>query len=129
MKEKFDKRKLSKYSGFYSSSNLLNKLGKVAKKAGVKVVYAVLLLYYALMDDHVTMKDKAVVLGALGYFILPFDLIPDILGPLGYSDDMTALVFALLTIWGNIKPNVHEQARKRLSEWFHDVKPEDLKLF
>ncbi|MDE6022259.1 MAG: DUF1232 domain-containing protein, partial [Muribaculaceae bacterium] len=110
---KFDRKKLSKYEGDYSSPKLLKKLGKVARKAGVKVVYAVLLLYYSLMDDHVTMKDKAVVLGALGYFILPFDLIPDILGPLGYTDDMTALTFALLTVWGNIKPETHEKAKHR----------------
>lgn len=126
---KFNRKKLSKYEGKYSSHKLLNKIGKVAKKAGVKVVYAVLLLYYSLMDEHVTMKDKAVVLGALGYFILPFDLIPDILGPLGYTDDMTALTFALMTVWGNIKPETHETAKNRLREWFHEVDPEDLKLF
>ena len=88
-----------------------------------------LLLYYALLDGDVPLKDKAIVVGALGYFILPFDFIPDMLGPLGFSDDMGALILALKTIWSNITPKVKEQARQKLSEWFDEVDPEELKLF
>ena len=129
MKYKLDKETVSGYAQVYNPSKLLEKLGKVAKKAGAKVVYAVLLLYYALLDGDVPLKDKAIVVGALGYFILPFDFIPDMLGPLGFSDDMGALILALKTIWCNITPKVKEQARQKLSEWFDEVDPEDLKLF
>ena len=129
MKYKLDKETVSGYAQIYNPSKLLEKLGKVAKKAGAKVVYAVLLLYYALLDGDVSLKDKAIVVGALGYFILPFDFIPDMLGPLGYTDDMGALVLALKTIWTNITPKVKEQARQKLSEWFDEVDPEELKLF
>ena len=129
MKYKLDKETVSGYAKVYNPSKLLEKLGKVAKKAGAKVVYAVLLLYYALLDGDVPLKDKAIVVGALGYFILPFDFIPDMLGPLGYTDDMGALVLALKTIWTNITPKVKEQARQKLSEWFDEVDPEELKLF
>lgn len=129
MKYKLDKETVSGYAQVYNPSKLLEKLGKVAKKAGAKVVYAVLLLYYALLDGDVPLKDKAIVVGALGYFILPFDFIPDMLGPLGYTDDMGALVLALKTIWTNITPKVKEQARQKLSEWFDEVDPEELKPF
>lgn len=129
MKYKLDKETVSGYAQIYNPSKLLEKLGKVAKKAGAKVVYAVLLLYYALLDGDVPLKDKAIVVGALGYFILPFDFIPDMLGPLGFSDDMGALILALKTIWSNITPKVKEQARQKLSEWFDEVDPEELKLF
>ena len=129
MKYKLDKETVSGYAKVYNPSKLLEKLGKVAKKAGAKVVYAVLLLYYALLDGDVSLKDKAIVVGALGYFILPFDFIPDMLGPLGFSDDMGALILALKTIWSNITPKVKEQARQKLSEWFDEVDPEELKLF
>lgn len=129
MKYKLDKDTISGYAKLYNPSQLLEKLGKVAKKAGVKVVYAVLLLYYAMLDGDVPFKDKIIVAGALGYFILPFDFVPDMLGPLGYTDDMTALIFALKTIWNNITPTVHAQALAKLSDWFDDVRPEDLKLF
>ena len=129
MKYKLDKETVSGYAQVYNPSKLLEKLGKVARKAGAKVVYAVLLLYYALLDGDVPLKDKAIVVGALGYFILPFDFIPDMLGPLGFSDDMGALLLALKTIWSNITPKVKEQARQKLSEWFDEVDPEELKLF
>ena len=129
MKYKLDKETVSGYAQVYNPSKLLEKLGKVARKAGAKVVYAVLLLYYALLDGDVPLKDKAIVVGALGYFILPFDFIPDMLGPLGYTDDMGALVLALKTIWTNITPKVKEQALQKLSEWFDEVDPEELKLF
>lgn len=129
MKYKLDKDTISGYAQIYNPSKLLEKLGNVAKKAGVKVVYAVLLLYYALLDGDVPLKDKAIVVGALGYFILPFDFIPDMLGPLGYSDDLSALILALKTIWSNITPMVKAQAKGKLSEWFDDVNTEDLELF
>ncbi len=129
MKYKLDKETISGYAQVYNPSKLLEKLGNVAKKAGVKVVYAALLLYYALLDGDVPLKDKAIVVGALGYFILPVDFIPDMLGPLGYTDDLSALVFALKTIWDNLTPKVYAQAQGKLSEWFDDIETKDLKLF
>lgn len=119
---------LLSYEEHYSSTKLFDKIGKVAKKAGVKVVYAALLLYYALLDGQVPLKDKAIVLGALGYFILPVDMIPDIL-PGGYLDDSGAMIMALKTIWDNITPTTHAQARKRLEAWFGPVSDKELKLF
>lgn len=127
-KEKI-KDSLAVFSKEYSPEKLKDKLGAVAKKAGVKTVYAVLLLYYALMDKEVPFKSKVIVMGSLGYFIFPTDLIPDLLGPLGFTDDLAALLFALRSIWNNISPRTHEKARKRLEEWFGEVKNSDLKLF
>ncbi len=129
MKYNLDTNTISGYAQIYNPSKLLDELSNVAKMAGVKVVYAVLLLYYALLDGDVPLKDKAIVAGALGYFVLPFDFVPDMLGPLGYTDDFTALVYALKTIWNNITPKVHEQAWKKLSGWFSEVANTDLKLF
>lgn len=116
------------YGQNYSDSKLMDKITSVAKKAGVKTVYAALLLYYAVMDDEVPMKDKAVVIGALGYFILPLDLIPDLL-PGGYTDDLGALIMALKVVWDNIKPATHAKARQRLESWFGPVSDGDLTLF
>ena len=112
----------------YSPTKLFDKLSQVAKKAGLKTVYAVLLLYYALLDGNIPFKDKAIVIGALGYFILPVDAIPDFL-PGGYVDDAGAAILALKSIWNNITPNIKAQARKRLSAWFGTVSDADLKLF
>ena len=38
--------------------------------------------------------NATLMIGALGYFILPADIVPDFLGPIGYIDDGAALTFA-----------------------------------
>ncbi len=129
MANKFSYSTAETFGIFYSPEKLFKKIGSVAKKAGVKVVYSALLLYYAMMDKEVPITDKVIVVGALGYLILPLDAIPDFLGPLGYTDDASALILALKSIWSNITANTQRQARARLNEWFDDVNPTDLKLF
>lgn len=120
---------LTRFEGWYSRTKLFNKIGKVARKAGVKGVYAALLLYYALADGNVPLRDKIIVVGALGYFICPTDFIPDVLGPLGYTDDVSALMWALSRIWNNITPSTHEKAKSRLRQWFPSVDDSDIVLF
>ena len=127
--EKPTKKSVVNFGSNYSPSKLFEKISNVAKKAGTKTVYAALLLYYSLTDGDVPLKDKAIVVGALGYFILPIDAIPDMLGPLGYTDDLGAMVLALKTIWDNITPSTHQQARKQLEAWFGTVSDSELKLF
>lgn len=128
MAKKFNSSTAGMFTSFYSPEKLFIKIGDVAKSAGVKVIYAVLLLYYALFDEEVPINDKMIVIGALGYFILPLDLIPDIL-PGGYTDDFGALILALKSIWDNITSSTHSKARARLNSWFNNVDPSDLKLF
>lgn len=63
-------------------------LKSLQKKAGSSVLYAVLLLYFTLQKPKVLVKAKTTIIGALGYFILPLDLIPDIALGVGYTDDL-----------------------------------------
>lgn len=95
----------------------------------MKAVYATLILYYALTDNNVAMKDKAIVIGALGYFICPVDFIPDLLGPMGYTDDFTTMILAVQSIWATITPSVTAKASARLEAWFGKVEDTDLELF
>ncbi len=120
---------ISNYVGNYSPTKLFEKIGSVASKAGAKAVYAVLFLYHAITDNEVPLKDKALVVGALGYFILPLDIIPDFMGPLGYTDDVAVATAALKAIWGNITPKTKGKTRRRLIEWFCSVNSDDLELF
>lgn len=119
----------SAYSKNYSETELWNKVKKVAQQAGVKIIYAVLLLYYVATDKNVSMADKAKIYGALGYFILPLDLIPDTIPMVGYTDDFTALIWALRAVWSNITPEIEVKAKAKLKEWFGDINENDLKLF
>ena len=84
-----------KYSKYYSEKSLWEKIKKFSKVAGVQVVYAVLLLYYAMSSKNVDVKTKLFIAASLGYFILPTDAIFDLTPIIGYSDDLGVLLFAI----------------------------------
>ncbi|WP_071393027.1 YkvA family protein [Bacillus tuaregi] len=115
-----DEKALQEHSKHYSENGLWEKIKKYSKKAGSSAVYAVLLLYYVLQKKEVPKKSKAVILGALGYFILPLDFIPDIAAGIGFTDDIGALVAALWQVSMYIDADVKQQARDRLKSWFGD---------
>jgi len=102
----------------YSDEKFWDKLKKHAKKAGSSVVYAVLLLYYTLQKPEIPVKTKATIIGALGYFILPIDLVPDFLVGMGYADDLGALGIALLQVVMYIDETIKFKATSKLQEWF-----------
>jgi uncharacterized membrane protein YkvA (DUF1232 family) len=85
----------SKYEKHFSEDSFWNKIGKYAKEAGTKVVYSGLILYYAVQSPNTPLKSKIQIYGALGYLILPLDLVPDFLPVVGYVDDLGALGLAL----------------------------------
>ena len=109
---------IEKYQENYSDSGLQRKMKSVARWAGAKVMYAVLLLYSVLQSPTISKADKGKIYGALGYFILPTDLVVDFLPVVGYSDDLAALMIALHAVATNITPEVKAQARTKLSKWF-----------
>lgn len=112
---------IQKYQKHYSESGLFSKIGNVCKKAGIKAIYYVLLLYYVLIDENTSLKDKSVILGALGYFILPLDLLPDFIPVAGFADDIAALSACLHTVKANLTPSVKKKAVQKLCDWFTDI--------
>ncbi len=111
----------SGYARFFSHTSFRKKLKRTASKAGRKVVYAALVLYYAATDKSIPLRQRAKIYGALGYFILPIDLIPDFTAILGYTDDLGALLWALKSIADNITPEICAKAAERLMLWFPDA--------
>lgn len=116
----------NQYSKYFSEESLWKKIKKFSKNAGVTVVYAVLLLFYVMKSKDVTVKTKVSIAAALGYFILPTDAIFDLTPLVGYSDDLGVLIFALSQVSSNITPEIREQARSKLSEWFGEINEEEL---
>lgn len=102
----------------YSEASLFRKLKKYARAAGEELVEKSLVLYYTLQKSDTPLWAKTVIYSVLGYFILPLDLIPDALMPMGFSDDLGAILAALATISLHVTPDVREKARARMSEWF-----------
>ena len=118
----------TKFGKFFSDSYFWKKLQKKVKKIGMKVTYAALLCYYVLKSPDVSRKDKAKIYGALGYFILPLDLIPDYVPMMGYTDDLSALLYCLHSIWKNITLEIERQAREQLYRWFGTIDENEIVL-
>jgi uncharacterized membrane protein YkvA (DUF1232 family) len=109
---------IEKYSQHYSENSFWNKVKTAALSAGRELIEKALWLYYALIDPDTPKKAKMIILGALGYFILPFDLIPDFIPLIGYTDDLAVLAGAIVIVAQNIKDEHKEKAANRLKEWF-----------
>ena len=113
-------KNIEKYQDRYNEQDFIAKVTKAAKKAGIKVVYLALILYYVLKSPKVKMADKGKIWGALGYFILPIDFIPDFIPIAGYTDDLAALLWAFYSVAKNVTPEIESQAKQKLHDWFGD---------
>lgn len=118
---------VDQYKEHYSESGLWNKIGNFAKKAGIKTIYIVLLLFYALQSDKISAKHKALIYGALGYFILPADLVPDFIPAAGFTDDFAALLAALASMAMCIDSEIKAKAKTKLHDWFGDYDEGEIK--
>ncbi|MGR5953867.1 YkvA family protein [Bacillus paranthracis] len=102
----------------FSVEAFWKKVKHVAKQAGQSVIYASLLLFYVLQKPDVPKRVKIIVIGALAYFIAPIDAIPDFVAGIGYTDDLGALMAALLQASLYVDDDVKDKARVKLAEWF-----------
>lgn len=108
------------YKDKFSQQGFIDKISRIAKRAGAKLVYAALVLYYTLQSDQVSLKDKTVIIGALGYLISPLDVIPDAVPIAGLTDDLTVLIYVVNKVWNNVGEDVKTKAREKLSTWFDE---------
>ena len=115
-----------KYANKFSQSEFVEKISRIAKRAGAKLVYAALILYYTLGSDKIPVKDKAIIIGALGYLISPLDVIPDAIPIAGLGDDMAVLIYVLQKVWGDVSDEIKEKARAKLNSWFDEDEIEEI---
>ena len=116
MNESNEIKKIGNYSHYYSDSKFWKKIKSVSAKAGSKVVYNALLLFYTLQSSAVTIRQKALICGALGYLIFPADLIPDVLIPFGFTDDVAVILYVISLVQKAITPETENKAKQKLSE-------------
>jgi uncharacterized membrane protein YkvA (DUF1232 family) len=108
----------------FTDAGFWAKLTKQALAAGRAVCHKALCLYYASMSSETPAWARAAIAGALGYFILPIDSIPDFLPVAGYTDDMAALALAAATVAAHVKPEHVDRADETLARWFAPVEPQ-----
>lgn len=110
-----------KYDRHYSDSDFQEKITTLPPSAGSKVLRQALTLYVLLKDKDVPKWVKISIVGALGYFIFPFDLIPDFL-PGGYIDDLALMANLVRQLYVYTTPDVMEQVDELMPEWAKDKK-------
>jgi uncharacterized membrane protein YkvA (DUF1232 family) len=72
--------------------------------------------YYCAVDHHTPTYVRGVLLGAVAYFVLPADMIPDLLAPLGFTDDASVIAAAIAAVGGHLHPRHRHQARRSLEQ-------------
>ena len=109
---------MSNFKGEYIERNFFESLYKYAKRAGVKLVYYALILYFTLQDGKVPVKIKGIIISTLGYLFLPTDMVPDMLPALGMSDDLVSLIVALAATIMYVTPEIKAKAKQRMKNIF-----------
>jgi len=102
----------------FTPARFWKKLVPNARAIGRAAIEKALYLYYAVQNPATPKWARRVIYGALGYFILPLDAIPDLAPLIGYTDDMTVMAAALATVSFYITPEVKAQAQRRMADWF-----------
>ena len=88
-----------------------------AKHVAGKLPFAedLLAAYYCAFDHSTPLQVKAALIGALAYFVLPFDAIPDMMPVLGFADDAAILATALRLVANHMRPEHREAARRAMA--------------
>lgn len=109
---------MEKYQKDFSEDGLWDKMTNKVQAAGIGLIYKALQLYYAAQNPACPAKVKAGIYAALGYFIVPFDLIPDFTPAVGYADDLSAVGAALVMAQMYIDETVKQKSKDRIRELF-----------
>lgn len=89
------------------------KIRKVASK--IPFADQALSAWYATQDPETPFRAKALLLGALAYFVMPLDAIPDVFAVVGFSDDAAVIAAVLATLSSHIKDRHRLSARAMLA--------------
>ena len=101
-----------------SSSLDENIIIKILIKAGRTIAKPALEVLEMALDPFTPAQVRVSLMAALAYLIMPFDLFPDFMPLVGFSDDFVALT-AILSIWSKyLTPSIKARAEKKLNKLF-----------
>ncbi len=103
-----------KYKKYYNENRLSEKIFSAIGKVSSKALYYVFLLMLLVSDKKIPKKVRLVFMAALGYFILPSDVIADVLPVLGFADDVAFLSYAISSAAQYITPELEEKAKEKM---------------
>ena len=108
------RKKIKKYSKYYSEGDFLKKLSSASGKLGSGLLYYFVVLYYLVSDKEIPLKTRLLFIAALGYFILPSDLVADVIPGLGFTDDLAFISYAFSMANDYITPELQDKARQKV---------------
>lgn len=108
------------YKDKFSERKFWKKISRFGRQVGAQGIYSALLLFYAYKRTDTPRWAKNIIIGVVGYFIAPIDLIPDLTPFIGYTDDIKLLFIAVGTLGAYINPVVKERAKEKLISWNFD---------
>ena len=73
--------------------------------------------YYCAFDPRTPARTRVILLAALAYFVVPADLVPDMLAGIGFTDDITVIAAAIAAVRGHILPSHRNAARAALKRF------------
>ncbi|MDO5036165.1 MAG: YkvA family protein [Porphyromonas sp.] len=110
---------LSAFRKYYKEQKLQTKVKSLTDVLGENILLPILQAYYMIKSKEVPTSQKAILIGALGYFILPIDIAPDILGVPGFLDDLAVVSLALKQISGGATKEVKAKALRTYQKLLH----------
>jgi len=109
---KFERDRARVNNGFWP------KLRRVARR--IPFIEELLAAYYCTLDPKTPLQAKAVLMGALAYFVLPIDVIPDFIAGFGFTDDATVLYAAIRSVAKYIRDDHRARAKAMLDRALAD---------
>lgn len=105
----------TKYTDHFNDLSFWEKIRRVGDMLSETVLLPLIQLYYVYRSAEVPFKAKLYITGALGYFILPMDLLPDFLPALlGFSDDVIVIGIVMKQLEQYVTPEIDAKARAAL---------------
>lgn len=101
---------------YFSKNEFFNKIARFSGKLGKGALHNLFLLFFMLADKKIPARKRIIIVAALGYFILPTDFIADFIPVLGFTDDVSFLIYAVSAVNEHITDELSEKARNAVAK-------------
>lgn len=109
---------MNRYASCYSEESFMDKIRLEGREAGRTLCHKAFVLFFTLKRENLPEHIKQEIIGALGYFISPDDVIPDFVPAVGYTDDMDKIMDALMYVSEYVNEEVNQKASEMMQMFF-----------